>query len=834
MRKYSRYIGLGIAILAAVLALVYTAAYIYVAFNKEKIISQIKQQASDKLNGDIQVGDLSLGFFTTFPHVSVLLEKVSVKDSLFNQHHHPFFEAEKVYINLSIINFIKRNNPVNGIRINDGQLYVYTDTSGYTNTYLFTPKQDIKAATDSSTTKTDIESIKLKKVRLILDDQKKLKLYDFDVARFTCNIATTDSTIKLKTDNNILIHSLAFKRENGTFLKDAKFEGDYDLTYNKISKKLFFNDLDIAIKGHPFNISGAFNFTKTPDFLLKVSTKNLDYDFARTLLTEKMSTALSIVKLGKPINEVSAVLSGPLNGGDPLVKATYICKKNNVNSPFADFTDCSFNGTYTNEITPGLPRKDPNSRLWFHDFTGNWKGLDIKSKDIFIDNLLAPMVKADIKTDFDLAQLNTLAASNNFDIHKGRGLLDITFSGPLQENNKQNTLLNGKLTFSDGVLMYHARNIEMKNVSGDIVFKNSDVLVNDFRGNVQGNKIVMNGSGKNLIALLKTNPGKMFLDWNIYSPSLNLSSFTSLLKKRVGTVRKNKLKSKIGNYLDEIVDQANFRLNLKADQLIYKRFTGTNIKASLGLTNENWQLNNVSLNHGGGAMVISGYLNEKSSRYYETNIKVNMQNVDVNKVFYAFNNFGQNGITSENLRGKLTASSNVKMDIDRDLAGTPTNMSGIIGFSLKKGALIHYAPLQKIGDLAFTNRNFDEIYFAELKDTFLLIDREIVINRMEIESTVLTLFVEGVYSLRGKTDISIQVPLSNIGKKDEGSKPKNIGADAKVGPSIYVRGTPGDDGNLKFKLDIFKKFRRDNRKKDKKNNKDSDKQENTENEKSNK
>jgi hypothetical protein len=820
LKKYLRYIVLGLAILAGVLVFVYTAAYIYIAFNKKELILRIKQQATDKLNGDIQIADLSLGFLSTFPHVSVLLENVSVKDSLFSQHHHPFFAAGKVYINLSIINFIKRDNPINGLRINDGQLYVYTDTSGYTNAYLFSPKSDIKAAAKPTTSKTDIENIKLQKVRFVLNDQKKLKLYDFDVANYTCNINTTDSTVKLNTDNNILIHSLAFNTAAGTFLKEAWFKGDYDLTYNKIKKQLSFNDLDISIKNHPFKISGAFNFTQTPSFSLKVSTKNLNYDFARSLLTERISTALSIVKLEKPVNEVNAEISGPLKGGDPLVNATYVCKENNVKSKYADFTNCSFNGAYTNEVVAGLPRKDPNSRLWFHNFTGNWKNLDIKSKDIYIDNLFAPMVKADIKADFDLTQLNTLVASSTFDVHKGKGLLDIIFSGPLQQNTRQNTLLNGKLAFSDGALMYHPRNIEIKGVNGDIVFRNSDVFVNDFRGIAQGSKIVMNGSGKNLIALLKTDPGKMFVDWNIYSPSLNLGSFTSLLRKRAGTIRKNKSGSKIGDYLDQVVNQANFHLDIKADQLIYKRFIGTNVRASLGLTNENWLLNNISLNHGGGSMVIRGYLNEKNSRYYGSNIKVNMENVDVNKVFYAFNNFGQNGITSENLRGKLSSSADINMDIDRNLEEAPTNMSGIIYFSLKKGALLHYPPLQKIGDLtALTNRNFDEIYFAELKDTFRLKDREIVINRMEIESTVLTLFVEGVYSLRGKTDISIQVPLSNIGKKDEDAKPGNKGTDVKAGASIFIRGVPGEDGNLKFKLDLFRKFRRDNTEKgNKKNN----------------
>jgi hypothetical protein len=190
---------------------------------------------------------------------------------------------------------------------------------------------------------------------------------------------------------------------------------------------------------------------------------------------------------------------------------------------------------------------------------------------------------------------------------------------------------------------------------------------------------------------------------------------------------------------------------------------------------------------------------------------MNMQNVDVNKVFNAFENFGQDGIEAKNLRGKLTSTADVKMYLDRNLEGAPANIEGFVNFSLKNGALINYEPLQKVQNVAFKKRNFSEIYFAELKNRFDIKNREITINRMEIQSTVLTLFVEGVYSLQGNTDISIQVPLSNLRSREDYTL-ENKGANSKAGASVYLRGRPGDDGNIQFKLDLFKKFRKNENK----------------------
>lgn len=77
----------------------------------------------------------------------------------------------------------------------------------------------------------------------------------------------------------------------------------------------------------------------------------------------------------------------------------------------------------------------------------------------------------------------------------------------------------------------------------------------------------------------------------------------------------------------------------------------------------------------------------------------------------------------------------------------------------------------------------------------------------------MTLYVEGIYSIIGSnTDISIQVPLSNLKSRDE-FKLENKGADSKGGASIYMRGRPGADGNVQFKLDLFKKFRKKDKEK---------------------
>jgi hypothetical protein len=202
----------------------------------------------------------------------------------------------------------------------------------------------------------------------------------------------------------------------------------------------------------------------------------------------------------------------------------------------------------------------------------------------------------------------------------------------------------------------------------------------------------------------------------------------------------------------------------------------------------------------GGRMDINGSLVAQKSNYHQASLNASLDNVDVSKIFTAFNNFGQNGITAQNLSGKLNAKVDAALGLDDDGKAYPNSIRSIVDFSLKK-----------LQSFIFKGRNFENIQFAELKDRLEISNQEIKINRMEIQSNVFTMYVEGIYSMKGNTDMSIQVPLSNFKKRGADYKPENSGTKNKVGTSLFIRGRPGADGSIQFKADLFNKFKKGKR-----------------------
>ena len=813
LNKSLRYAFKGFAVLLVVLLAAYIVVVLYVTVNKQKIIRQVTQEVGKKLSGNVSIQNIELSFFSHFPQVSVVLHNVTITDTMFAQHHHPFFQGENVYVRLSIMRLVKGQSSVNGFKIENGGVYLYTDTSGYTNQYLFHSKKDSASAAEASKGKNQLRTVDLQNVRITLDDKQKNKLHDIVVNNLDMDLDDKDAASFLfSTKVDMLVHSLAFNIQNGSFVKEKTFRGNFDVRYDKKLKQLQFDSIDIKLGDQPFNLTARFDLEgPDPQFSINAHTKNILYPVAKSILTPKIAKALSIADIDKPM-DVDADLSGPLKEGDPLMRTTWVAKNAHLVTPFLSFDDASFTGFYTNEVVAGQPRKDPNSKIVVTNFSATWQDLPITSDNIEIMNLLVPQLSCDLKSHFPLTTLNDIIGSNTLQLTSGESDAYITYKGPLAKNNNTNSFVNGVITIKNGEIVYVRTGVEMKSVNGRIVFKNSDLLVENLQCVVLNNKIIMDGEARNLLTLINTEPNRVNLHWNIYSPLLNLNSFTFLLKPRKKFTNTQKKKRKLENMatkIDQVLEEGRLAVNLKTAKLIYKKFNAANVVADISLLQDRYVINNVSMDHADGHMVLKGSVVANRANNHQAQINVMLDNVDVSKVLAAFDNFGQDGITAQSLEGKLTAKVDASMDINDEGKTDPASIESIVDFSLKNGALNNYEPIKKLQNFLFKNRDFENIRFAELKDRFEIKNQEVKINRMEIQSSIMSMFVEGVFSKKGNTDISIQVPLSNIHKRGADFNPENIGADKKVGSSIHLRGRPGPDGNIKFKLDLFNKFKKE-------------------------
>ncbi|HYJ38451.1 MAG TPA: AsmA-like C-terminal region-containing protein, partial [Chitinophagaceae bacterium] len=436
---------------------------------------------------------------------------------------------------------------------------------------------------------------------------------------------------------------------------------------------------------------------------------------------------------------------------------------------------------------------------------GNFEAIPITSKLVTIHNLLDPFLRFDIKAETDLSSFNQLLSSSSFDFIGGKMKADFSYAGALKGDTS--TSINGFLDIIEGSILYHPRTVKLEHINGKLVFDSTDVLIKDLQGEAQANKVKINAVIKNMINLLTRDPSKLLVDADISSPSLDLYSFKTMLgtrKKRAGSM-KGKF-AKLAEKIDHFMDDCSISTRLKAAQVKYKNFVATNLEAALSINANKWNLQKVVLQNSDGSISLNGTLTSLGDNNNAIDFEAEMRNVNVSKLFVAFNNFGLASLHAENIKGSLTSKAQLHAILDDESRLIPSTLTGTMDLSLTNGELINFEPLQKMAVFVLKKRDFSRVEFAEIKNTFEINGQMLSIHKMEVQSNVLGLYVDGMYDLQGKnTDLVVQVPLKYLKKREPGYVPENQGLDAKTGVSVFVRAKNADNGQIDFKYGIFKK-----------------------------
>lgn len=775
----------------------------YVFFNKKSIVKRVTTELNSRIKGEIKISDLEPSLISTFPHVSLRLSQVIIRDTMWKQHHHDLLKAEKIFIRLGFFSLFSGEPEIKKVIVEKASVYVFSDSTGYTNEYMFS-SQDDKAG-NGGKSKLQLPDIELKSVRLVMDLQHRSKLYDFDIGRLKCDIKTNQTSLELNVKTDMLVHNLAFNTGNGSFIKEKPLEGKFRVTVDRLMKRLSFKNIVLNIDDHPFRLSGMFDLDEAPPlYYLAINTDNIYFRNASTLVSNNISGKLDSFAIQKPI-KINVTIDGRTRPNRiPLVNLEVVVKNNNIGTPIGEFTEASFVGKFSNQLLKEERRVDKNSGFSFTSFSGKWEGVPLKSDTINITNLEHPVLECDLRSSFKLNTANDLLGSSTIDFIKGHCDVDVRYRGLILEGDTAEASIHGNVVLKDAAIRYVPRNLLLSNCSGKLVFEDKDVYVKQLKASAGNSQLIMNGEIKNLVSLIDKNPEKLLLNWNITSQKLNLGDFVTFLGKRsAGSDRSSKRKMlKFAKQIDRMLQDCNVDLQLNAERLIYKKFDATNVAARIRLSDRLVSIRDVLVQHSGGTLTLNGSMLEEAV-HNSIKLHADMENVDVAKIFTAFNNFGQDGVTDKNLGGRLYAQVDVTGYITNKATIVENSLKGIIDIRLKNGELNNFEPVEKISQTAFKKRDFSHVRFAELKDRLQVNGSEIKVNRMEIQSSVLTMFVEGIYDIKKGTDLSIQIPLNNLTKDEKDYNLKNKGINKKNGVSLRLRARTGDDGKAKISWDPF-------------------------------
>lgn len=799
------------------------AVEIWVYRNRDNIFEKAKEFANENLNGNLEIEDFKFRPFSGSFGLNFTLTNINLTDSLYQIHKKPFLQAEKMHIALDLAGFYKGNIKIKNLILENGSLKLFVQKDGYSNLSIF--KGDSKDKKDKKSGGNEGILKKLGNMRFVnfavsFSDSVKQQHYGALFHDVTNIITTTDSSTNAAFNGSLFVNQLTFKPKKGGFLVKQEIRLGLALAYDADSKQLkIYPSVLESATNDKIGINGIFDFSdSTKQFNLNFEAKKIAIKNALPLLNRRIREQIDSIGIQTDVETKVRVNGGIASSVQPHVDVYFKTDTFQYNLPVGVLRDMRAEGNFTNQADTTKVPGPLNSRVTSKDLKGKFESIPFQLA-IAITNFENPVARIKGNIDADSTNLDQLLDPSRYRFKNGSAKIEFNFNGSLKnfydpDKDRFNGKLSGKVSINNISMDYLPRQVHLKKIKGEFTFNEKAFVFPDLSFSDSQNMLYIRGQVLDLIPYLFGSPKPLRANVDITIPSWQLNWLEPLLAPRqVATNKKKKLK--LVELLDDAIDKMQIVAKLDAKKLNYKHFSAKDVKGEFTIWN-----NAVNIEYfvmkafGGGHVRIAGEMdNSGSSQLPHLAVRGKISNADVHSVFYSFDDFGQKTLTHENLKGILNTDFSFESQLNNNVRLVPSTMKGLLRIDLTNAYILNFEPFMKMKKLIFRRRNFERVKFAPIRNDFKLSGQEIEIAPMEIESNVVTLYIDGTYSFGKKTDINIQIPLSNLKKRDSTYVLDPHNEEKKQGSKIFLRAID-EDGEVNIKLAFRKKKDKDKDKKE--------------------
>lgn len=206
------------------------------------------------------------------------------------------------------------------------------------------------------------------------------------------------------------------------------------------------------------------------------------------------------------------------------------------------------------------------------------------------------------------------------------------------------------------------------------------------------------------------------------------------------------------------------QLDVDITHLRHHKYVIDNFKGRLRTTANHYiHVDSLKMDAADGQFVIHGYFNGADPKNIYLTSYVRLNKVNLNKLLYKFDNFGQDFMVSDNLRGIVTGFVNSTAHMYPDLTVDLKKTTAHAEATVTNGRLIKFAPMHAMADM-MGDKDLDDIHFGEMSNTFDIKDGYISFPAMKLASSIGYMYLSGKQNFDEdmRMDYEIKLPLSLV------------------------------------------------------------------------
>ena len=769
-------------ILSSVFLLFAGLSFILGIIFKEEIKNHVVNEINKEINVKVQVRTIDLSALRKFPFMSLVLNDVIVwssgdfeKEQFNRTDADTLFAASKIFLQLNLFDIIKQDYRIKKIHALNGKLNLLTDRYGLKNYLIFkqksNPSEEVSIALDGL----KISGFTWNYINLSEKVFAKGQLTDVNLkGQFA------SSSFSLTTAGDFSIED--FSSKNASFTRNLivgiKMNMDvHDSVYTINSGELRLNDID-------FNITGSITSEQFTVLGIQLKADGLDLVSFFSSIPLEIKSMNNFKPSGKL--DITANISGKTGrNAVPGINASFTLTNGKLivlKPERFRLEGISLKGTFSNGPRHNL--YSSSVKLNEYEFTN---GKNHLKGSLYIMNFSDPDIKAVLNGTFEARLLSGIIVVPGFKFDDGVIHPDLTIHTVLSGNRKferDNIVSSGiygnaQVENVSGTLPGVKEYI--KTINGEIRF-DDDTWFPKLNARTENSDLQMEIEADHVLGYFLYKKSSLWLKGEIKSGYLDLKKFIpGNSSDSVESVFPKKLYMKL-SYTAEGMEYGKFHADKLASGIDYK--PGILVLSGLNFNSMKGRINTDAI------------VSEKPDGKIMLSGNCNLEKIDINKLFYTFNNFAQKFIIDDNLRGLISGKLESSIILDQRFQPDFSTLAATSDIVITNGELVNFEPIRDLSRFVELSE-LEHIRFSTLQNSILIKESKVYIPQMDINSSAFNITTSGTHRFDNYFEYKLKVQLYQLlAKKMKDKKRDEFGIieNDNQGANIFlsINGTPED------------------------------------------
>ena len=771
-------------------------AYVYEAEVKQYAIAKINEQTNSK----IKVEKIELSFLKRFPQAALQFHNIEIMEVVKAGEPSSLIKAKDVFLKFSVIDLIQSKIILKDVEIDNAKLNLVVFEDGSDNFHIFKEREEQK-----SDFLLELFQVSLHNFVVQYHNYATKQDLDLEIKKVSLkgNFGDTDFNIRFQGNTTIRKYS----SEGYKMLENKSLSLDFDVVKDMKTTVFQLRKGNINYNNIPFSITG--NIEKPADgvFLdLKLSASSLSLVQLINTVPESYKSRLKDYKY-QGIIAIDASIKGlVVSHSVPYIKIAISLNDAEIESiPFdAKLSKLRLKAYYTN----GKHHSLSSSSLHIEDFGFSMGASSFEGK-FLLSNFVKSKLQMELNSSVDLGELIKFTGKL-YGIQKLEGRANINFkiAGKVKGLVGKEELSFNSIGYSATVKMmgssfqHESSDMYYKDIVGSLWLDENAIHIAPSKVVINGHSVQLSGDVSNYYSWIKDSKNqKLIIRAKVNADYLGYSDILQITDNH---------KDGDGTFPNDI----DMFLSFKADTFVWDKLMAQNATGDFRLSNQILSFHNLKFQIFDGSMSGELSINGSQVKSHSLFCEGRANNVNITQLFRGFDNFNQQTITDQNLKGILSAKFTLNASFD---SKWKTNSKAIM---LESNVIIKNGELNNIKELnALSNYtridDFSHIVFSTLENTIQIKNGNILIPDMLVKSNKMDIDLAGTHNFDNVYDYHIGVLMSDVLYKKAKSKSQNefgeVQSDGYGRTKLFfhVYGK-GDDLSVKYdNKNMAKKLKKD-------------------------